>query len=108
MGAYKKTLYPGPLQLQGLCQKNDLHEIAFELFPSDHYHDHEKVRTQGKDFLSGVCTAMMPYIVGNGADGITADHVKDVVARSMKELDGGLYLRSEMQFIVSRKGTATQ
>lgn len=51
---------------------------------------------------------MMPYIVGNGADGITADHVKDVVARSMKELDGGLYLRSEMQFIVSRKGTATQ
>lgn len=104
LGAYKKTLYPGPLQLQDLCQKQQLEEIAFELFPSDHYHDHEKVRTQGKEFLSGVCTAMMPYIVGDGSSGVTADHVKGVVAKSMKELDGGLYLRSEMQFVVRQKG----
>lgn len=106
LSAYKKTLFPGPLQLQKLCKTHQLEEKAFELFPSDHYHDHEKVRTQGKDFLSGVCTAMMPYIVGDGSSGVTAEHVKEVVAKSMEELDGGLYLRSEMQFIVGRKGAS--
>jgi len=101
LGAYKKTLYPGPLQVQDLCQKHGLEEVAMEVFPSDHYPDFEKVRTQGKDFLSGVCTAMMPYIVGDGD--VTEEHVKDVVKRSMDELDGGLYLRSEMQFVVRKK-----
>lgn len=61
------------------------------------------MRSQGKDFLSGVCTAMMGYIVGDGSTGLTEEKVKDVVRRSMEELDGGLFLRSEMQFVVCRK-----
>lgn len=106
LGAYKKTLYPGPLQVPDLCQKYELEEIALEVFPSDHFHDFEKVRSQGKDFLSGACTAMMPFIVGDGSSGLTEARVKEVVKKSMEELDGGLYLRSEMQFVVRRKGGA--
>ena len=74
-----------------------------EVFPSDHFPDHEKVKSQGKDFLSGVCTAMLGYIIGDGSSGLTEEKVKDVVKRSMEELDGGLYLRSEMQFVVRKK-----
>lgn len=103
LGAYKKTLYPGPLQVPDLCQKHELEEIAMEVFPSDHFPNFEKVRSQGKDFLSGACTAMLPYIVGDGSNGLTAEHVKEVVNKSMEELEGGLYLRSEMQFVVRRK-----
>lgn len=103
LDAYRKTLYPGPLQVPELCRKHGLEEVALEVFPSDRFPDHEKVRSQGKDFLSGVCTAMMGYIVGDGSTGLTEEKVKDVVKRSMEELDGGLFLRSEMQFVVCRK-----
>lgn len=85
-----------------------MEELALEIFPSDHFHDFEKVRSQGKAFLSGALTAMAPYLVGDGSSGLTAEHLKDVVKQSEAELDGGLYLRSEMQFIVRRKaGTAS-
>jgi hypothetical protein len=106
LAAYKKTLYPGPLQVPDLCQKHGLEEVAMEVFPSDHYPDFEKVRSQGKDFLSGVCTAMMPYIVRDGD--VTEEHVKDIVRKSMEELDDGLYLRSEMQFVVRKKPVETK
>lgn len=101
--AYKKTLYPGPLQLPALFQEQGLQEIAMEVFPSDHFPDFEKVRSQGKAFLSGACTAMLPFLVGDGSGGLTAEHINDVVKKSEAELDGDLYLRSEMQFMVSRK-----
>ncbi|KAI0132891.1 S-adenosyl-L-methionine-dependent methyltransferase [Xylariales sp. AK1849] len=105
--AYKTTLYPGPLQLPSLCQKYGLQDIVVEVFPTDHYPDFEKVRDQGKAFLSGALTAMLPFIVKDGSGGLTAEHVNDVVKRSMEELNGDLYLRSEMQFIVRRKAGAT-
>ncbi|KAM0818339.1 putative methyltransferase protein [Seiridium cardinale] len=101
--AYKKTLYPGPLQLPGLCQRYELEDIALEVFPTDHFPDFEKVRNQGKAFLSGALTAMLPFIVKDGTNDVTKEHVDDVVKRSMEELDGGLFLRSEMQFIVRKK-----
>ena len=103
--AYKKTLWPGPLQLSDLCSKYGLEDIALEVFPTDHYHDFEKVRSQGKAFLSGALTAMSPYLVKDESSGLTAEHINEVVTRSMEELEGGIYLRSEMQFIVRRKGT---
>ncbi|KAK6072777.1 capsule polysaccharide biosynthesis protein [Seiridium cupressi] len=101
--AYKKTLYPGPLQLPGLCQRYELEDIALEVFPTDHFPDFEKVRSQGKAFLSGALTAMLPFIVKDGTNDVTKEHVDDVVKRSMEELNGGLFLRSEMQFIVRKK-----
>lgn len=110
LGAYRKALYPGPLQVPELCQKYGLEEVALEVFPSDHFADHEKVKSQGKDFLSGAIGAMMAYIVGDGSssnDGWTEEKVKDVVKRSMEELDGDLFLRSEMQFVVRRKPTSS-
>ncbi|EMR61345.1 putative -like methyltransferase protein [Eutypa lata UCREL1] len=105
--AYKKTLYPGPLQLPALLQEQGLEELALEVFPSDHFHDFEKVRSQGKAFLSGALTAMAPYLVGDGSSGLTAEHLKEVVKQSEAELDGGIYLRSEMQFIVRKADTAS-
>ncbi|CAM1507709.1 Fc.00g045570.m01.CDS01 [Cosmosporella sp. VM-42] len=100
---YKKLLYPGPLQLPELFQKYELEDIAMEVFPTDHCPDLEKVRSQGKAFLSGACTTMIPFIVKDGSGGLTAERVKNVVQKSMEELDGDLYLHSEMQLIVTRK-----
>jgi len=103
--AYQKTLYPGPLQLPHLCDKYGLEEIAMEVFPTDHFPDFEKVRSQGKAFLAGACTAMLPFLVKDKESDLTAEYVNEVVKRAMVELDGDLYLRSEMQFILRRKGT---
>lgn len=75
-----------------------------EVFPTDHFPDFEKVRSQGKAFLSGACTAMLPFLVKDESTGLTAEHADEVVKRAMEELEGEIYLRSEMQFIVRRKG----
>ena len=106
--AYKKTLYPGPLQLPQLCDKYGLEDIVMETFPTDHFPDIEKVRSQGKAFLSGACTAMLPILLKDSSSGLTTEHMNDVINRSMKELDGDLYLHSEMQFIVRRKAAETK
>jgi hypothetical protein len=50
---------------------------------------------------------MLPFIVKEGSTGVTAEHVNDVVKKSMDELDGDLFLRSEMQFMVRRKAGKT-
>ena len=102
LDAYKATLYPGPLQLPGLCAKHGLDLQAMEVFPSDHFPDKNKVRDQGKLFLAGACTALMSVILKN-EPGLTEEGVKETIDKAMKELDGGLYLRSEMQFTVHRK-----
>lgn len=80
-----------------------MEDIALELYPTDHYSDFEMVRTQGKEFLAGACTTLTPFIVGDGSSGVTAEYIQDIVKKSMEELDGDLYLRSKMQFIVRRK-----
>lgn len=100
--AYSKVLYPGPLQLPELLKKHQLQEVATEVFATDHYHDFEKVRNQGKLFLSGALTAMASFIV-NDETGPTAEQLKETVQESMKELDGDLFLRSEMQVLIARK-----
>jgi hypothetical protein len=105
LDAYKKTLYPGPLQIQDLCQKYGLDHIAMEIFASDHFSDLEKVRSQGKAFLSGALKAMSPFLVEDEGRGLSAEYIEEVIKRSMVELDGELYLHSEMQFIVGRKPT---
>jgi hypothetical protein len=105
--AYKKTLYPGPLQVPDLCLKYGLDDIAKEIFSTDHFPDFEKVRSQGKAFLSGACTAMLPFLVKDDSSGLTAEHADEVVKRSMEELEGDIYIHSEIQFIVRRK-TALQ
>lgn len=104
--AYRKTLYPGPLRLADLCLKHGLEEIALEVFSTDQYHDFEKVRTQGKAFLSGACTAMLPFLVQDNLRGLSAEHAEDVVKRSMVELEGDIYIHSEILFIVRRKAVA--
>ncbi|KAK3315826.1 hypothetical protein B0H66DRAFT_271949 [Apodospora peruviana] len=104
--AYKHTLYPGPLQLPDLCESHGLEELALEVFPTDHYRDFERVRSQGKPFLSGACNVMMPMIVKH-CD-VKEEEVKSVLDRAMEELDGDLYLRSEMQFMVRRKKSASE
>ena len=104
--AYKKVLYPGPLQLPDIFSKYDLEEIAMEVYPTDHFPDIEKVRSGGKLFLAGACTAMMPFILKDRTDGLTEEGVKTTVEESMKELDGDIFVRSEMQFMVSRKKSA--
>lgn len=103
--AYKKTLYPGPLQLPDLCLKYGLDDIAREVFSMDLFPDFEKVRSQGKGFLSGSLTAMLPSLVNDESSALTAEYVNEVVKQSMAELDGGIYLHDEIQFIVRRKGT---
>jgi hypothetical protein len=112
LDAYKKTLYPGPLRLPDLLDAlgaagpdddGALEDVALEVYPTDHYRDFEKVRSQGKAFLSGAIGAMMPFVA---TEGLAEEEVREVVRRSMEELDGDLYLRSEMQFIVRRKKVA--
>ncbi|KAG0652836.1 N-methyltransferase [Hyphodiscus hymeniophilus] len=105
LDAYKKTLYPGPLQIQDLCQKYGLEEVAAEVFASDHFPDMEKVRSQGKAFLSGALVAMSSFLVNDEGKKLTAEYIDHVVKQSMVELDGDIYLHSEMQFIVRRKPT---
>jgi hypothetical protein len=101
--AYQKSLYPGPLRLPELCLKSGLEHIAQEIFPTDQYPNFEKVRTQGKGFLCGSCTAMLPFLVKDELRGLSAEHAEEVVKRSMDELDGDIYIHSEIQFIVRRK-----
>lgn len=107
LDAYKKTLAPGPLQLPKLSNQYELEDIAMDVFPTDHFRDFEKVRQQGKDFLSGALTALTPYIVGDGSAGVSETQLKETIEKSMVELEGGVYLRSEMQFIVRRKTKET-
>lgn len=103
--AYKTALYPGPIQLPDLCLKYGLDDIAKEVFSTDQFPDWEKVRSQGKAFLSGACTVMLPFIVKDESRGLTMEHANEVVKRSMEELEGDIYIHSEMQLIVRRKGT---
>ncbi|KAI9737714.1 MAG: hypothetical protein M1818_005718 [Claussenomyces sp. TS43310] len=103
--AYKMTLYPGPLQLPALCLKYKLDDIVMEVFATDHFPDFEKVRSQGKLFLSGACTAMFPFLVKDESSALTAEHADEVVKRAMEEMEGEIYLHSEMQFVVRRKSS---
>lgn len=103
--AYKMILYPGPLQVSDLCLKYGLEEIATEVFATDQFPDVEKVRTQGKLFLSGACTAMFPFLIKDGSSDLTAEYGADIVKRAMEEMDGNIHLHSEMQFVVRRKSS---
>lgn len=103
--AYKKKFYPGPLQLPDLCRKNGLDDIAMQNFPTDKFPDFEEVRSQGRGFLSGACTAMFPFLVKDELSDLTAEHAEEVVKRAMEELEGDIYIHSEMNFIVRRKSS---
>jgi hypothetical protein len=71
----------------------------------DQYPDFEKVRSQGKGFLSGALTAMLPLLLKDQSSGLTAEHANEVVKQAMEELEGDIYIHDEVQFIVRRKGT---
>jgi len=103
LDAYQKMLYPGPLQVPDLCQKYGLEDIAMEVFATDQFPDFEKVRSQGKLFLSGACTAMFPYLIKDESSSLIAEHAEDIVKRAMEEMEGDIHLHSEMQFVVRRK-----
>ncbi|KAG9258505.1 S-adenosyl-L-methionine-dependent methyltransferase [Emericellopsis atlantica] len=102
---YNNAIPPGPETLPQLCDKHQLEDLALEVYPTDHYHDHEKVKTQSKDFLRGACTAMMPLMVGDESEGRTKEQIEEAFERAAHELDGDIYIHSEMQFIVRRKRT---
>jgi hypothetical protein len=48
---------------------------------------------------------MLPFLVEDESSGLTAEHADEVVKRSMEELDGDIYIHSEIQLIVRQKGT---
>jgi len=101
--AYRRTLFPGPLQLPALCQKYGLEDIAEETFSMDQYPDFDKVRSQGRGFLSGALTAMLPLLLKDQSIGLTEEHAKEVIKQSMEELEGDVFIHDEVQLIVRRK-----
>jgi hypothetical protein len=48
---------------------------------------------------------MFPFLVKDESSDLTAEHAEEVVKRAMEELEGDIYIHSEMQFIVRRKGS---
>jgi hypothetical protein len=97
---FKQIMYPGPLRLPEIYEKNGMETIALDIFANDVNPQYRRNHTVM--FIKSGCQFMLQRMVKENK--LAAERAEELMKKAIEEVESGdLYLHSEMYFIVGKK-----
>lgn len=99
---FQRNMYPGPLRLPELYEKNGLRNVAFETVASDKIVEWRRVHTNM--FIATVGPMVMSIMVKDLTSGMTAKRAEELLTQSLDEVkNGDIYSHSELHLAIGQK-----